>query len=90
MIIKIQNEDIDSTKILKLYPVAIVETGVENETTHISIEWVDTEGLGKVAIVGYAVVLNFENDKREFFYSTRGEFNAAIVDIQNQFNRGLE
>jgi hypothetical protein len=88
MTITILNETINRDKITKLYPVAIVETGEENETTHISIEWADTEGLGKVVLVGYAIVVNFDEAKtREFFYPSRSKFNDAILDIQKQLSK---
>jgi hypothetical protein len=88
MTITIQDEIINRDKITKLYPVAIVETGEENETTHISIEWADTEGFGKVVLVGYAIVVNFDEAKtKEFFYPSRNEFNDAISDIQKQLSK---
>jgi hypothetical protein len=88
MTITIKDEIINREQIIKLYPVAIIETGEENETTHISIEWIDTEGVGKVIVVGYAIVINFDNSStKEFFYPTRDEFNNAIIDIQKQLSK---
>lgn len=88
MTITVKNEIINTDKITKLYPVAIIETGEENETTHISIEWADTEGFGKVVLVGYAIVINFEDaETKEFFYPTRDEFDCAISDIQKQLSK---
>lgn len=85
MEITIQNETINQESIVKIYPVAIIETGEENETTHISIEWLDNEGLGKVVLVGYAIVVNLKDtDRKEYFFATRDEFDIAMFDLKQQ------
>ncbi|MDD5406231.1 MAG: phosphomannomutase [Sulfurovaceae bacterium] len=86
MILTIADTRLDTTHITNLYPVAIVETGEENETTHISLEWLETEGIGKVVVAGYAIVVSLQDGtKKDFFYHTKEELNKEIVSIQNQF-----
>ena len=48
MIITIQEKTFDTAKITQLYPAAVVKTGYENETTQVSLEWLDVEAKGKV------------------------------------------
>lgn len=85
MILTIANIQLDSKLITKLYPVAIVGTGEENETTHISLEWLETEGIGKVVVAGYALVVNLQDGvKKEFFYLTKEELSKEIISIQEQ------
>ncbi|MDD5359612.1 MAG: phosphomannomutase [Sulfurovaceae bacterium] len=87
MIISIQDIKINTNDIKKLYPVAIVSTGYEDETTHISLEWLDNEGVGKVEVIGYAIIFQLVSDeKKEFFYKNRDDFDEAIVELQNQLN----
>lgn len=86
MILTIADTQLDTTQITKLYPVAIVGTGEENETTHISIEWLETEGVGKVVVFGYAIVVNLQDGtKKDFFYKTKEELTQEIISIQEQF-----
>ncbi len=85
MILTIADIQLDSKLITKLYPVAIVGTGEENETTHISLEWLETEGIGKVVVAGYALVVNLQDGvKKEFFYHTKEELSKEIISIQEQ------
>lgn len=87
MFINIEDTKIDTRDITKIYPVAIVCTGYEDETTHISLEWLDSEGVGKVSVVGYAIIFNIATgEKKEFFYKNRDDFDEAIVVLQNQLN----
>jgi hypothetical protein len=87
MIINIQDVKIDTKDITKLYPVAIVGTGYEHDTTQISLEWLYSEGVGKVTVAGYAIVFHLANsEKKEFFYSTREDFDNAITLLQRQLN----
>lgn len=87
MIINIQEIKINTNDIKKLYPVAIVGTGYENETTHISLKWLESEGVGKVEVIGYAIIFQLlQDEKKEFFYKNRDEFDEAIIALQNQLN----
>ncbi|MBD3808044.1 MAG: phosphomannomutase [Epsilonproteobacteria bacterium] len=87
MIIDIQETKIDTRDITKLYPAAIVGTGYDNEVTHISLEWLESEGAGKVTVAGYAIVFHLTGDeKKEFYYSTRESFDEAIAMLKSQLN----
>lgn len=87
MIINIQDTKIDTADITKLYPVAIIGTGYEDETTHISLEWLESEGQGKVVVAGYAIVVHLGNEERkEFFYPTKDDLDKGIAHLQNQLN----
>jgi hypothetical protein len=71
--------------IKQLYPAAVVKTGYEDETTEMSMEWIDTESKGRVEIVGYGlfVVIN-EEEKYSFIFKNREELDALIAEISHQ------
>jgi hypothetical protein len=63
----------------------VVKTGYEDETTEMSMEWIDTESKGRVEIVGYGlfVVIN-EEEKYSFIFKNREELDALIAEISHQ------
>lgn len=85
MIITIEDKQFDTKDITQLYPAAVVKTGHEDETTQMSLEWIDLESKGKVKIVGYGVFLNLgEEEKYSFVFDTREEMDAAVGRIAAQ------
>ena len=85
MIITIQDKQFDTKKITQLYPAAVVKTGYENETTKVSLEWLDVEAKGKVEVVGFGIFVHLgEDEKHEFVYPTRQEMDnlAGIIAAQ--------
>jgi len=53
MIITIEDKQFDTKDITQLYPAAVIKTVYEDETTHVSLEWIEMESKGKVEIVSY-------------------------------------
>lgn len=85
MIITIEDKQFDTKDITQLYPAAVVKTGHEDETTQMSLEWIDLESKGKVEIVGYGVFVNLgDEDKYSFVFDTREEMDVAIGKIASQ------
>jgi len=85
MIITIEDKQFDTKDITQLYPAAVVKTGHEDETTQMSLEWIDLESKGKVEIVGYGVFVNLgEDEKYSFVFDTREEMDAAVGRIAAQ------
>jgi len=85
MIITIEDKQFDTKDITQLYPAAVVKTGHEDETTQMSLEWIDLESKGKVEIVGYGVFVNLgEEEKYSFVFNTREEMDVAIGKIASQ------
>ena len=85
MIITIEDKQFDTKDITQLYPAAVVKTGYEDETTQVSLEWIEVEAKGKVEIVGYGVFLYLgEEVKHSFVFDTREEMDAAIGRIASQ------
>ena len=85
MIITIEDKQFDTKDITQLYPAAVVKTGHEDETTQMSLEWIDLESKGKVEIVGYGVFLNLgDEEKYSFVFDTREEMDAAVGRIAAQ------
>jgi len=85
MIITIEDKQFDTKDITQLYPAAVVKTGYEDETTQVSLEWIEVESKGKVEIVGYGVFLYLgEEVKHSFVFDTREEMDAAIGRIASQ------
>lgn len=88
MIITIENRTFDTKDITQLYPAAIVKTGYEDETTQMSLEWLDVESQGKVELEGFAIFLHLSEDKTEsFFYKSRDELEDAIKRLARQLQK---
>lgn len=71
--------------IKQLYPAAVIKTGYEEETTEMSLEWIEAESKGRVEIVGYGIfVVISDEEKHSFVRETRDELEALIATIANQ------
>ena len=88
MIITIEDKQFDTKEMTQLYPAVVIKTGYEDETTQVSLEWIDVEAKGKVEIVGYGVFVNLgEEEKHSFIFDTREEMDAAIGRIAAQLQK---
>ena len=85
MIITIEEKQFDTKHVTQLYPAVVIKTGYEEETTQVSLEWIDIEAKGKVEIVGYGIFVNLgEEEKHSFIFDTREEMDNAIGKIASQ------
>jgi len=85
MIITIQEKQFDTAKITQLYPAAVVKTGYEDETTQVSLEWLDVEAKGKVELVGYGIFIHLgEEEKHTFMFDTKEAMDEEIGYIALQ------
>ncbi len=85
MIITIQEKQFDTKEITQLYPAAVIKTGYEDETTQVSLEWLDVESKGKVDVVGFGIFLYLgEEEKHTFMFDTKEEMDAEIGRIASQ------
>lgn len=85
MIITIENKQFNTKEITQLYPAAVVKTGYEDETTQVSLEWIEVEAKGKVEIVGYGLFVHLgEEEKHTFMFDTREEMDEAAGRIASQ------
>jgi hypothetical protein len=82
----IENKEFSLKDIKQLYPAVLVKTGYKEETTEMSLEWIDTEAKGRVEIAGYGLFISINEDKYSFLYDTREELNSAIGLIAKQIN----
>ena len=88
MIITIEDKQFNLKDITQLYPAGVVKTGYEDETTQMSLEWIDVESKGKVEIVGYGVFVHLgEEEKHSFVFDTREEMDEAIGRIAAQLQK---
>jgi hypothetical protein len=90
MIITIEDKEFDTKKITQLYPAAVIKTGYEDETTKVSLEWLDLEAEGRVEveIVGFGIFVHMgEDEKHEFVYPTRQEMDNLAGMIAAQLKR---
>jgi len=88
MIITIEDKQFDTKDITQLYPAAVVKTGYEDETTQVSLEWIEVEAKGKVEIVGYGLFVNLgEEEKYSFMFDTKEEMDAAAGRIATQLQK---
>jgi hypothetical protein len=87
MIITIKNKEFDTAKITQLYPAAVVKTGFEDETTQVSLEWLDVEAKGKVEVVGFGIFIHLgEEEKYTFMFDTKKQMDEEIGYIASQLN----
>jgi hypothetical protein len=85
MILTIEDKQFDTAKITQLYPAAVVKTGHGDETTQVSLEWLDVEGKGKVEVVGFGLFVNLgEEEKHSFIFDTKAEMDEAAGRIAEQ------
>ncbi len=85
MIITIKEKQFDTAKITQLYPAAVVKTGFEDETTQVSLEWLDVEAKGKVEVVGFGIFIHIgEDEKHTFMFDTKEKMDEEIGYIASQ------
>lgn len=88
MIITINNKQFDTSKITQLYPAAVIKTGYENETTQVSLEWLDIEAKGKVEVDGFGIFVHLgEEEKYSFMYKSRAELEEEIGKVASQLQQ---
>ena len=85
MIITIKEKQFDTSNITQLYPAAVVKTGFEDETTQVSLEWLDVESKGKVEVVGFGIFIHLgDEEKYTFMFDTKEEMDEEIGFIASQ------
>ena len=88
MIITIEEKQFDTKEITQLYPAVVIKTGYEEETTQVSLEWIEVEGKGKVEIVGYGLfVILKEEEKHSFIFDTKEQMDEAAGKIAAQLQK---
>jgi hypothetical protein len=88
MIIRIKDKEFDTANITQLYPAAVVKTGHEDETTQVSLEWLDVEAKGKVEVVGFGIFIHLkEEEKYSFIFDTKEEMDQEIGAIASQIKK---
>jgi len=85
--LRIENKVFNLKDIKQLYPAVVVKTGYKDETTEMSLEWIDTEAKGRVEIAGYGLFISIDDNKKySFIYKTRAELDEVIGSISQQIN----
>jgi hypothetical protein len=81
----IEDKQFDLQIVKGLYPAVLVKTGFEDETTEMSLEWIDIESKGRVEIAGYGIfVVISDEEKHSFLYESRDELNIAMGKLAEQ------
>ncbi len=86
--IKFEDKEFKKEDITRLYPAAIIKTGYNNETTPISLDWVDEQlKEGKsVDILKYAIFFHTkDNAVTTFSYEDREELEKALDLLSTYF-----
>ena len=84
----IEDKTFNLKDIKQLYPAVLVKTGHGEETTEMSLEWIDIESKGRVDIVGYGIFVRISDEKKHsFIYETREELNQKITNLSKQLNK---
>ncbi len=85
MTFTIQDRQFDMAQVARLYPAAMVKTGEGEETTQISLEWVDTLRNDEVEVAKYAIFIHTtDNAVHPFFYEDREALEIAMEDLSTQ------
>ena len=88
MIITIKEKQFDTAKITQLYPAAIVKTGHGDETTQVSLEWLEVEAKGKVELEAFGIFVHLGDEKKySFVYESREALDVAIGELAAQLKR---
>ena len=88
MIITIEDKEFDIKEITQLYPAAVVKTGNEDETTQVSLEWLDVEAKGKVEVVGFGIFIHVgEEERHTFMFDTKEKMDEAVGRIASQLKQ---
>ncbi len=87
MKITIQEKQFDTKEITQLYPAVVVKTGYGDETTQVSLEWLELEAKGKVEVVGFAIFVHLEEEEHTFMFDTKEEMDEEVKAIALQFKR---
>jgi len=85
--ITIEDKTFKLKDIKQLYPAVLVKTGHDEETTEMSLEWIDIESKGRVDIAGYGLFIRIsDEEKYSFIYKTREELDLEISNLSKQLN----
>ena len=88
MIIKIEDKEFNTKDITQLYPAAVVKTGYKDETTQVSLEWLEIESKGKVDLVGFGIFIHLGEDvQHSFMYETKDKMDEAAAKIATQLKK---
>ncbi len=88
MIITIEDKKFETKEMTQLYPAAVIKTGYEDETTQVSLDWLDVEAKGKVEVVGYGIFVHLgDEEKHSFVFKTREEMDALAAQIAAQLQK---
>ncbi len=81
----IEDKEFNLKDIKQLYPAVLVKTGYKDETTEMSLEWLDVESKGRVEVAGYGLfILISKDEKYSFIYKSRDELDIAIRLVAKQ------
>jgi len=88
MMITIDKETFDPKEITQLYPAAVIKTGNGDETTQVSMEWIENEGKDKVDLVGYGIFIHLCKDVvRTFMYDSKEKMDTVVASIAEQIKQ---
>ena len=86
--ITIEEKTFNLKEVKQLYPAVLVKTGYKEETTEMSLEWIDVESKGRVEVAGYGIfVVISDDEKHSFIYKNREELDMAIALLSSQINK---
>ena len=85
--IRIEDKIFKLKDIKQLYPAVLVKVGQGDETTEMSLEWIDIESKGRVEIAGYGLFVRIsDEEKHQFIYESRAVLDRKIFEVAEQFN----
>lgn len=88
MIYKTDVGDIDLSKVIRLYPAVVIESG--GDVAQMSLEWAELN-MDKVNVLSYVLVFDFtqpaqsEREKKELHFASKDELIEAINEVAQFF-----
>lgn len=90
MVYSVDDIDIDLSKVIRLYPAAVIES--DGDVAQMSLEWTELNE-DKIKILSYVLVFDFtqssqkERDKKELHFASKDELIEAINEVAQFFQK---
>lgn len=88
MVYSVDGIDIDLSKVIRLYPAAVIES--DGDVAQMSLEWTELNK-DKVKVLSFVLVFDYtqpsqkERDKKELHFASKDELIEAINEVAQFF-----
>jgi hypothetical protein len=82
---EIENKKFNLDNIKQFYVASIVKTGYKDETTEVSLDWYESEGKGRVELVGFGIIIiTKDKNRHQFLFKTKDELDRQMSLIARE------